>query len=139
MRSTPGVVALAKQIRVGRQSPFPQRHGEQHRRADQRQTVAERIGTAARQAIRVDDARRADHRLGAEPCGEDGRHDERGAHLTAGHQVVVLGLDAACDPAADAEHDREIREQAEKDEVHLPDPSDAPGAISTRMDPDRPL
>ena len=111
-------VALTEEIGVGRQAAFPERHGKEQPGTDQRKPIAKRVGAASRQTVRVHDARRADDRFRAEPRGEDRCGHEHRSQLSSCDQVVVFTVDAPRHPRPDPEHDGEVEEQANHNQVH---------------------
>src|SRR5436190_1753492 len=111
-------VALAEHVAEGRVLLPPQRRGDEDAEHDEAEHVAERIGRAAREPVRVDPARRADDRLGAEPGRKDRECRERYAQSAACQEIVALARDATRHEHAEHKLDDEIAADADQDRLH---------------------
>jgi hypothetical protein len=106
------VVAQAEIVAQGQDVEVVELPGEKDAGDDQAQRRAEGVGDDTAQALLDEGGGNAEHRLGAEPGGEDGGGDDRQRQVAAGDREVLGGMHAR----GDVEADTDGQHQVENDE-----------------------
>lgn len=119
-RLDPARIALAKEVREGDESPFPQRHGKDQADGQHGDGIPERIDPAAGEPRLIGAPGRPHDRLGAEEARVDRERDQPETQRPPRDDEIGGRLDPARDPNTDRKLHGDVAEHAPKDRTHRP-------------------